>query len=163
MGWGFTVFNGGPDFAVIAGSDYLTTTPLGNYTDLIGPQFIVVGPDPENTTSTQAFDSIALSGMGEYAISRLAQVGAQSTGTILLTIDLFSTDPNSLDFDPNSRVGSEYTISADASIDVTPGSNTPEPGLGLWTGLLALAICGCQRLKKRPHLASYADVRRRGR
>src|SRR5262245_25834154 len=110
IGWGFTITNPA-DFLVVTGSQLCgsgSTPPfcnptmglLGSYTDFIGPQFIVVGPSPESTTVSQAFDAVAQTGTGSFTIDPLAQAGTSETGLIEISYDLYSVDPNDPSFDP---------------------------------------------------------------
>ena len=140
VGWGFTLTNLGVDFAVITGSDFCVGVPtspcsnsLGTYTDFIGAQFVVVGPSPESSTLSQSFDSSTQSGLGSFLINS----GGSGTvaGELLVSYDLFSVDPNALNFDPivdTISVGNFLTSAA----SVTVGTVTsPEPAtLGLLLG-----------------------------
>ncbi len=152
VGWGFTFYNDA-NYALVTSSDYITTTGVGTYTDLISAVFQVVGPSPESPSWTQAYDPLTPAGMGSYLIDPLAAPGASSTGVIQLTYDLYSVSPNDGLFDPGADlVSSGNTISADASIDVTQPqySGVPEPALGLWAGLAGLGLCVAKRRGTRP-------------
>ncbi len=147
VGWGFTLTNLGTDFAVVTGSDFCVgaiTSPcsnsLGTYTDFAGPQFIVVGPSPESTSVTQAFDNSLQTGIGSFLINSGAT--GSVLGEIVLTYDLYNVDPNSASFDPTADTVSVGNYLMDPA-SVTVGTQTqsvPEPGslLLLASGLLAL-------------------------
>jgi hypothetical protein len=147
VGWGFTLTNLGTDFAVVTGSDFCVGVPsspcsnaLGTYADFIGPQFIVVGPSPESTSATQAFDNNLLKGMGSFLINPGAT--GSVIGDIVLFYDLYSVDPNSPSFNSaldTVSVGNDLT--APASVRVVP-----EPGSLL---LLASGLAGCFLTKKK--------------
>ncbi len=111
---------------------------------------MVIGPSPEAETWTQAFDATAKTGVGQYTVSSTAVIGAHSYGTVSLTYDLYSVDPNDPSFDPGiDTVSSGNTITANASIDVTSVStNTPEPALAPLLGLTCLA---CAHRSRRSH------------
>jgi hypothetical protein len=140
VGWGFTLTNLGINFAVVTSSDFcvgVITSPcsnsLGTYTDFAGPQFIVVGPSPESSSFTQAFNNSLLKGMGSFLIKPGAT--GSVTGEIVLFYDLYSVDPNSLSFNPTlDTVSLGNDLTAPASVRVVP-----EPGslLLLASGLAA--------------------------
>jgi hypothetical protein len=149
VGWGFTLTTLGTDFAVVTSSDFcvgVITSPcsnsLGTYTDFAGPQFppIVVGPSPESSSVTQAFDNILMSGMGSFAINSGAT--GSVIGEIVMTFDLYNVDPNSLSFDPTlDTVSVGNLLTAPASVTVAT-QTVPESGslLLLASGLLALGV-----------------------
>ena len=133
VGWGFTITNLGSSWAVVTSTDFcvgVITSPcsnsFGTYTDFAGPQFILVGPSPENSTFTQAFDNATQQGIGSFFINP-SSVGTVF-GQIILTYDLFSQDPLSENFDPivdTESVGN-YLVN-DASVTVGTVTATPEP------------------------------------
>jgi hypothetical protein len=133
-GWGFTIDNLGSNWLVITSTDFcvgVVTSPcsnsFGTYTDFAGPQFILIGPSPENTSFTQAFDNNTQQGIGSFFINP-SSLGTIS-GQIALTYDLFSVDPNSIYFDPFAdTVSAGNYLFADASVTVTTSTvATPEP------------------------------------
>jgi hypothetical protein len=151
VGWGFTLENLGPYFAVVSSSDFCVgpiTSPcsnsFGTYTDFIAAQFLVVGPSPENSSISQSFDDAAQLGLGSFFIN------ATSTGSVLgqlvLTYDLYSVDPFSQDFDPTvDTVSNGNFLKANASVTVGTGGNStvPEPNaaflLAVGAGLTLMA------------------------
>jgi hypothetical protein len=142
VGWGFTLTNLGSDWAVVTSSDFCVgpiTSPcinsFGTYTDFAGPQFILVGPSPESTVFTQAFDNSLQQGMGSFFINP-SSVGTVF-GQIALTYDLFNVDPFSENFDPSQdTVSVGNYLMAPASVTAASSTvPTPEPG----TLLLVLA------------------------
>jgi hypothetical protein len=134
VGWGFTLTNLGVDFAVITGSDFCVGVPtspcsnsLGTYTDFIGAQFVVVGPSPESSTLSQSFNNSTQTGLGSFLINS----GGAGTlaGELLVSYDLFSVDPNALNFDPTTdtvSVGNFLTSAASVTVG-TVTVPTPEP------------------------------------
>jgi hypothetical protein len=155
VGWGFTITTNSENFLLVTSSDFCTgamsspcSNSLGIYTDFIGSdQFIVVGPAPESSSVSQAFDLLALTGVGSFAINAGAFAGETVDGQIILTYDLFSQDPNDPNFDPlTSTLVVGGLLTADASVTV-PVSAIPEPGtfglLGI--GLSAMAVIKIKR------------------
>ena len=142
VGWGFTLTNLSTNFAVVTSSDFcvgVVTSPCGNslgtYTDFIAAQFFVVGPSPESSSFTQAFNNNSQTGVGSFLINLNATGSA--IGQLVLTYDLFSVSPNSASFDPGLdtlSVGNYLTTPA--SVTVAP---VPEPG-SLFLLLSGLAI-----------------------
>jgi len=154
VGWGFTLTNLGSDFAVITGSDFCVgpitspcTNPLGTYTDFVGQQFFVLGPSPENSSISQSFDLMALTGVGSLFINPLAQPGDKAIGQVVLSYDLFSLSPNDPNFDPIADTLSNGNfLMGPASVTVTKTTvPTPEPGSVF---LLAIGLAGCLLAKK---------------
>lgn len=151
VGWGFTLANLGTDFAVVTGTDFCVgvisspcSNSLGTYTDLAGPQFLVVGPAPESNSVTQTFDNAAMTGIGSFLIN----VGASGSvdGMIVLTYDLFSVDPNGANFDPTLdtvSLGNELTAGASVAVGT---ESVPEPGSLL---LLMSGLAGCLIFRRR--------------
>lgn len=138
VGWGFTITNS-TDFLLVTSSDFCVgaiTSPcsnsLGTFTDFIASdQFVVVGPSPESSSVTQAFDSIALTGIGSFLINAAAQPGDNVIGQIVLTYDLFNVSPNDPNFNPIAdNISNGNLLTANASVSV-PTTATPEPGTGL--------------------------------
>jgi hypothetical protein len=152
VGWGFTLTNT-TDFLVVSSSDFCVgaiTSPcsnsLGTYTDFIGPQFQVVGPSPESTSLTQAFDLLAQTGMGSFAINLSALAGDSVTGEIVVTYDLYSVDPNNPNFDPIlDTLSTGDILTAGASVSVPSATAVPEPGSVILLGSGLLALFGASR------------------
>jgi len=129
-GWGFTLdFTADPNnlFALITGSDFCVgsqTSPcsntLGSYTDIIGQNFIVLGPSPEADMITESYDPTQLTGAGSFLVNG---VGNSLSGSIIVTYNLYATDDDV--YDGGTPVESNLTVFAPATIDVT--STTPEP------------------------------------
>ena len=144
VGWGFTVTNITVDWLFITASDFCvgavnspcTPNAIGTYTDFAGAfQFLVVGPDPESPSITEAFDPALFTGLGIFAIDPAAT--GSISGAIAVTYDLYSVDPNSMDFDPNADIVSAGNLLlVPASVTVKDSTvSIPEPGV--WVLLLA--------------------------
>jgi hypothetical protein len=155
VGWGFTLTNLGTDFAVITGSDFCVGVPtspcsnsLGTFTDFIGAQFVVVGPSPESSTLSQSFNNNTQTGLGSFLINSAGS--GTLAGELLVSYDLFSVDPNALNFDPTTdtlSVGNFLTSAASVTVG-TVTLPTPEPAtLGLLLGGLVASTL-LARLKR---------------
>jgi len=127
-GWGFSLTNT-MNYVVIAASEFDITQNAGDgsYTDIIGPDFIVVGTGQyASTPISQVFDANVPTGVGSFAISPSATIGDQVLGTITLTYDVYSVSPNDPSFDPIvDTLANGLQTSASAQVNVTA---TPEPG-----------------------------------
>src|SRR5579884_1151807 len=89
VGWGFEIDNSN-GYLVVTGSNFITSVPIGTYTDFISQyNFIVVGPSPESPSVSQAFDNVGQTGVGSYAIDASAAANALSSGEIQITYDLY--------------------------------------------------------------------------
>lgn len=126
IGWGFSLTNT-TDYVVLNDSSLTFATPLGTYTDFIASQFIVAGPVPESTIVTETFSSTGLTGLGSFTLNAGSIPGLSLMDTIRVDYSLFSEDPSSPSFDPNSFISSG-TLSADVTVDVNPlAGGVPEP------------------------------------
>jgi len=135
VGWGFTLTND-TDFLLVTSADFVTVTSLGTFTDYIAAfNFVLVGPPPETSPVSQAFNAGLLTGIGSFQISPLASAGDRALGEIVLTYDLFSVSPNDLNFDPvTDTVSVGNSLRANASV-----AAVPEPSTAL---LLGSALAG---------------------
>jgi hypothetical protein len=123
VGWGFTVSNTDPaDWAVLTGSSFDGSPVYGTYMDYIatGPSFYVIGPAPEQQTVTQPWDRTNQLGLGEFDIYATDPAGTPIPGTLTLSYDLYSQDPNDPNFDPDISYVGSFTASVSAEVQVTP-------------------------------------------
>jgi hypothetical protein len=142
VGWGFTLTND-TDFLLVTSADFCSDVncfnhPVGGtFTDFIAQfNFIVVGPPPESSSVSQAFNASLLTGVGSFMISPSAPIGEMIPGLIVLTYDLYSVSPNNPNFDPSvDTISNGNVISTSAQVHV---SAVPEPE----TLLLFLSACG---------------------
>jgi hypothetical protein len=149
VGWGFTLTNPGSDFAVVTGTDFCVgvisspcTNALGIYSDIAGGQFLVVGPG--NSSVPQAFNDVALTGVGSFLINSGAT--GSVNGMLVLTYDLYSVNPTAPNFDPildTQSVGNELTTAASVTV---ASEAVPEPGSLV---LVMSGIAGCWVAKRR--------------
>jgi hypothetical protein len=141
VGWGYDFTNNDSADWVALNDSFVTGSlasgTFGNYMDYIALTFIVV--NPSSSTGTVLF-SQGVSGTGEFDIAPAVPSGTKITGDIGIDYTVFSQDPNSPSFDPNSFVA-EGTVFANAEVV------TPEPGLKWLTaaGLLPLALAVWRR------------------
>jgi hypothetical protein len=148
-GWGFTLdFTNDPNgyFALITGSDFCAgsqisacSNQLGSYTDFVGSdQFVILGPG--SPTLTESYDFVNQLGAGAFAINGNAQPGQSVVGDLILTYDLYTSDPS----DGGTPFESSLTVESPASVVV---SGAPEPPTGsLILGASALFLAGRRRL-----------------
>jgi hypothetical protein len=141
VGWGFTIINDA-DFLVVTSAAFDPSSGLGTFTDFISADnFIVVGPSPESTSVSQAFDPTAMRGIGSFTIGGSALPGESATGQIVLTYDLFRLSPNDPNFNPDTDlITTDNTLSADASVTVAGGAAVPEPRETALMGLVLLLL-----------------------
>jgi hypothetical protein len=147
VGWGFTLTNN-TDYLGLDQTQFCLTNALpcfpstmGTYKDLAAPQNLFVGPDPDSTSITQAFDNSLGQGAGSFTIN--ADAAGTETGFIIFTYDLWTEDPN-IDLDAEFISGSNI-LSAPAS--VTVGSPVPEPVTLPLLGLVSIAGALLRRRK----------------
>jgi len=123
IGWGFTITNT-VDYLLVTSVNFLPTpsASIGTFTDFIAQfNFIVVGPSPESTTVSQAFNLGLQQGTGSFAISPTAVIGSKATGNLQFTYDLYSVSPNDINFDPTADAVSLGNVASQAAeVDVTP-------------------------------------------
>lgn len=149
IGWGFTLDNDTGMYLLIDESVFNSVQADGTYVDYTGsaPE---LGPSPYSTEYYAPF-VLGLSGIGEFDISSDPSVviGASWDGALVLTYDLYTSDPS---MDPNAQPFSTgNTVSADASIDiVAPTTVTPEPALGWWAGAGCLVAVFAARRRHTP-------------
>jgi hypothetical protein len=141
VGWGFTITNS-TDYLLVTSAAFDPPSGVGTFTDFISADnFIVVGPSPESTSVSQAFDPTAMSGIGSFTISGSALPGDSATGQIVLTYDLFRLSPNDPNFNPDTDlITTDNTLSADASVTVAGGAAVPEPRGSTLMGLVLLLV-----------------------
>ncbi len=150
VGWGFTLSNNS-NYLVVTNAAYLSATPIGTFEDYISPQFVVVGPGATLIWS-QPFDNNAKTGIGRYQIDASAAAGANSTGLVQVTYDLYAVDPNDSAFNPDTDLlASGNTLSVDASVSATEVV-IPEPGSSVLVVAGALAA-GAARWATRRRVA----------
>lgn len=138
VGWGFTLTND-TDYLVVSSAEFTAPTSVGTFVDWIGPQFIMLGP---SGTVFQTFDGTSQTGLGRFTIAPGAIGGQVATGRITLTYDLYSVNPNDLNFDAGrDQISVGNILTADASVSVVP-----EPGSLL---LMASAMPALIALRRR--------------
>ena len=115
VGWGFTLTNIGPDYVVLDDSYFVGTSLYGTYTDYIGNQFYVAGPD-EGATIISPWNQIAQTGTGEFDLFATDPGGVSFSGFINIDYDVYSGDPN---INPGTWLGFG-TFSDPVQVDITP-------------------------------------------
>ncbi len=127
VGWGFTLTYTAPsDWVVLTGSEFTGSQVYGTYVDylsLSNAPLYVAGPAPESSTVQQAWKSSSKPplGVGEFDINPTALVGVSITGDIVVHYSVFSQDPNSPNFDPDtSTVVADATLSDPVAVTVSP-------------------------------------------
>lgn len=133
VGWGFTLTNT-TNYIVVTQVSFLTNPAPNTFTDLLGPQFLVVGG--ANTSVTQAYDPINSLGLGSFFIAPGTPTGL-IPGQLGYAYDEYSTDPNDPNFDPNTSYVTSDIGFVNATVNVQ--NRTPEvPEPSTW----ALALTG---------------------
>ena len=134
IGWGFTLTNSSTSWISVTSSalTFETNPLLGSYVDFIGLQG---GPAPSFAVApssfwTETFDNVS-QGIGSYTIPNSAELSAEDSGSILVSFDLFNSDPS----DGGNQTGSS-SVSAPFTVDVAPIAPVPEPSS------LALTVTG---------------------
>jgi hypothetical protein len=158
VGWGFTIVNPTLKWIEITSANFCegssgetsscTGPSIGTFTDFIsGFNDIVVGPNPNSTTVSQAFKLTSDMGIGGFLIT--ASSGTTGTAQIVLTYNVFSVSPDDPSFDPDSdTVSTDNFLTAPASVAIqastppSPPSETPAPPSWLLTvlGVLSTAL-----------------------
>lgn len=127
VGWGFVLTYTAPsDWVVLTGSEFTGSEVYGTYIDylsLSNAPLYVAGPAPESSTVQEPWKSSSKPplGIGEFDINSTALVGASITGDIVVHYSVFSQDPNSPNFDPDtSTVVADATLSEPVQVSVSP-------------------------------------------
>jgi hypothetical protein len=143
VGWGYDITNNDPANWLILNDSFVTSSlasgTFGTYVDYIASNFIVI--DPSSSTGTVPF-SQGTSGTGEFDIDAFVPPNTIIPGQIGVDYSVFSEDPNSPTFDPDSFV-TDGTVFATAQVDVNASSTTvpePKPVVLLLAALLAVAF-----------------------
>ncbi len=152
VGWGFSLnYAGTSDWVVLVGSEFTGSTVYGTYVDYLASAFYVAGPAPESSTVSQTFVPASQLGVGEFDIKSTALPGASITGNLLIYYDIFSQDPNSPNFDPNSFV-EESTVNDAVDIQVAAPEPSTEALLLGGAMILALALAK-SKISRQPKLS----------
>ena len=127
VGWGFVLSYTAPsDWVVLTGSEFAGSQVYGTYVDylsLSNAPLYVAGPAPENSLVRQPWNSSSKPplGLGEFDINSTALVGVSITGNIVVHYSVFSQDPNSPTFDPDtSTVVADATLSEPVQVSISP-------------------------------------------
>lgn len=147
-GWGFVITNSGPDWIVLTGSAFDGNPDYGAYVDYLSQTsapFYVIGPAPESSTVTQTWNPSFNPplGLGEFDLYATDPIGTQISGTMTVSYDMFSMDPNAPNFDPNSYITSG-ALPVQAQVNVSP-----EPATAWMLGIALLPLAFLCRRKKR--------------
>lgn len=146
VGWGFTLSNPSSDWVLLTGSSFTGPDTYGAYVDYLGSSATLplAGPAPESSMLTENWDALSQSGIGEFTIDPTSPAGVTITGDLVIHYSVFSQDPNSPNFDPDTA-----TVTADATLSLPASvTATPEPAaLGLVGASLLLS--GGAFLRKR--------------
>jgi|HubBroStandDraft_5_1064220.scaffolds.fasta_scaffold75697_2 hypothetical protein len=147
VGWGYDITNNEPTDWVVLNDSFVTgglnTGTYGTYVDYISSDFIVI--NPSSSTGDVDFSRGAPgTGTGEFDIDAFVPP-TTIAGGISIDYSVFSEDPNSPNFDPDSLV-SNGTVSANAQVNIV--SPTPEPASA---GLIiaALMLMGIAMYRRR--------------
>jgi hypothetical protein len=137
VGWGFTITNTTAQWIEITSANFCegtsgtntacTAATLGTFTDFIsGFNDIVVGPAPDSSSVSQAFNTGTHSGTGSFQIT--AATGTTGAAQIVLTYNLFSRSPHDPAFNPGTdTVSTDNFLTASASVTVGGSSSNNVP------------------------------------
>ena len=131
VGWGLSLTYPAPaDWVVLNDSFFTGSTVYGTYKDYVVSEFVVAGAAPESPTVTIPFSRTSGTGLGEFDInSKVPDISI--TGNIVVDYSIFSQDPNSPTFDPDSFVTAGQA-SAPVTVNIVPEPQT--------LGLIFIAI-----------------------
>jgi hypothetical protein len=108
------------------------------FNSLVPAGGLVLGPAPEPQMVARPFDLATSSGAGAFTIAGTVAPGSAITGEISFHYDLYSTDPNDpVNFDPDSIVALDQTLSASFSVDAVP-----EPSTVIMVGFAVMLLAG---------------------
>jgi hypothetical protein len=143
VGWGFTLSTDS-DYILIDSFSFLESTPVGLFTAFAPP----TGAASSGSPLTAPFDPLAGTGVGSYRIGAFPN-GSSSTGEILVTYDVFNSDPN---LGPANDLFSGLEVSASAEVDVAGGAAVvPEPATFPLVFLCLTYILLQSRWRERPY------------
>jgi hypothetical protein len=141
VGWGFTLATDS-DYILIDSFNFLESTLVGTFT-AFAPLFAAAS---SSSPLTAPFDPLAGAGVGSYLIGAFPK-GSSSTGEILVTYDVFDSDPT---IRPANDLFSGLQVSAPAEVDVVGGAAVvPEPATYPVLFLFAAWILLKRRLRQR--------------
>lgn len=136
LNWNLQIANDS-DYLLISLVEFVSPTPLGSFTDLLSPGFVVIGPGQTD------------GGPVEFTIDPSALGGQTASGSIVVTYDLFGCDPNDANCDPASQqIGFSLTLDSPASVTVGTAGEVPEPSTFL-LGFTALTGVWLARGRRR--------------
>jgi len=144
VGWGFILTDTSSTDWVVLNDSYvsgsLATGTYGTYADYLTlptAPFYVAGPAPESSTVDQPWvpsNSPPL-GLGEFDLSATAPVGLVLSDDINVDYTVFSQDPNSQSFDPDTSFVSSGTFSVPVEVQ-----SLPEPASMALVGVALLPL-----------------------
>jgi len=146
VGFGYDIDNPDPNNYVVLNDSFVTgdlaSGTFGTYIDYVALQFIVI--DPNTDTGPVPFAQ-GSAGLGEFDMDLFVPIPTEIPGGISVDYSIFSTDPNSPNFDPNSFITSG-TLTATAEVDAA----VPEPASVFLVGslLLPLAFLALRRRQR---------------
>lgn len=145
LGWGFTLTNdAATDWLFVTASDFVPGPGWWTYTDYVGSNTVLLGPQATLTQSFKAASGTDTgSGIGSFLIDALANPGDTIAGLLRLTYDGF--DANPLAGAANQTLFS-VTVDSAAAVTVQAPAQAPEPSAA---ALLALGLGGVAAVRRR--------------